>query len=313
MTQPTRNQQPGAIPPVPFASAIPEGYQPFTHSGPFGDCIGPFYFRRRPSGGFRYAFQTGALHANPNGVTHGGALYCFADHITGHAVVNQTERMCATVKFKVEYLASAPLHCLVEAEVNLLRIARTVVFLRLRLFTGDRTLMTANGTYKLFAPFKPGQGGSAKPPGPPPDDIKPPPPKGFRAFSNQAAFAELCGPTYYCRPPEGGFLNGFQARPLHDNTNRIVHGGVLFAFADDIMGRASSGASRRFTTTVALNVEYLDSAPLDAWVGGTTEISHMDDDFAFIRGRVYHGECTLLTADGIYKLLGPYQNPEAAA
>ncbi|MBT3492382.1 MAG: PaaI family thioesterase [Rhodospirillaceae bacterium] len=310
MTQPTQNQRTGAMPPTP---AIPEGYQPFTHSGPFGDCIGPFYFRRRPSGGFRYAFQTGALHANPNGVTHGGALYCFADHITGHAVVNQTERMCATIKFKVEYLASAPLDSLVEAEVDLLRITRTVVFLRLRLFTADRTLMTANGVYKLFAPFKPGQGGAAKPAGPPPDDIRLPPPKGFQPFPNQAAFAELCGPTHYSRPPEGGFLNGFQARPLHDNTNRIVHGGVLFSFADDIMGRASSGASRRFTTTVALNVEYLASAPLDAWVGGKTEVSYMDDDIAFMRGRVYHGERTLLTADGVYKLLGPYQNPEAAA
>ncbi len=307
MTEPIQDQEPGAI------AAVPEGYQPFTHSGPFGDCIGPFYFRRRPTGGFRYAFQTGALHANPNGVTHGGALYCFADHITGHAVVNETERMCATIKFKVEYLASAPLGTLIEAEVDLLRITRTVVFLRLRLFTGDRTLMTASGAYKLFAPFKPGQGGAAKPAGAPADDIRLPVPNGFQPFPNQAAFAELCGPTHYSRPPEGGFLNGFQARPLHDNTNRIVHGGVLFSFADDIMGRASSGASRRFTTTVALSVEYLDSAPLDAWIEGTTEISHMDDEFAFIRGRVYHGERTLLTADGVYKLLGPYKQPEVAA
>ena len=40
---------------------------------------------------------------------------------------------------------------------------------------------------------------------------------------------------------------------------------------------------------------------------------HMDDDFAFIRGRVHHDDRTLLTADGVYKLLGPYRNQEAAA
>ncbi|MDP6691864.1 MAG: PaaI family thioesterase [Alphaproteobacteria bacterium] len=297
----------------------PEGYHPFTRSGPYGDCIGPIYFRRNPAGGFRYAFRTRAMHANPNGVTHGGALYSFADHITGHSVAVATKRNCATIKFKVEYLAAAPLDALIEAEVELLRITRTIVFLRLRVFAGEQTLMTADGSYKLFEPFeikksgKPKRAAAPKPSGPPPDDVKVPPPEGFLPYPDQGAFAEVCGPTYYRRLGDGGFLNGFQARPLHDNSNKIVHGGVLFAFGDDIMGRASSGVSRRYTTTVAMNVEYLAPAPLDAWIEGTAEITRMDEDFTFLRSRVFHGKRTLLTADGVYRLLGPYQKkkPEA--
>ena len=313
MTQQIEFEEPGAI---------PEGYHPFTRSGPYGDCIGPIYFRRNPAGGFRYAMRTRAMHANPNGVTHGGALYSFADHITGHSVATATQRICATIKFKVEYLASAPLGALIEAEVDLLRTTRTIVFLRLRVFTGGQTLMTADGSYKLFAPFelnkasksgKTKQPAAVKPSGPPTDDLKVPPPDGFLPYPDQGAFAEVCGPTYYSRLADGSFRNGFQARPVHDNTNKIVHGGVLFAFADDIMGRASSGVSRRYTTTVATNVEYLAPAPLDVWIEGTAEITHMDDDFTFLRSRVFHGDRTLLTADGVYRLLGPYQKkkPEA--
>lgn len=292
--------------------ALPEGYQPFAHSGAFGDCIGPFFFREEATGGFRYGFHSRDLHANPNGVTHGGAMYSFADHITGHAVVHATKRLCATIKFKVEYLAPGPLNCLIEGQVDLLRITRTMVFLRVRLFTGDRTLMTANGTYKLFAPYEPGQYGSAKAKvqPPQPDEKRPPVPDGFQPFPNQAAFAELCGPTHYRRLADGGFINGIQSRALHDNTNRIVHGGVIFTFADDFMGRAASGVSRRYTTTVAMNVEYLAPGPLDAWIEGTAEISHLGEDFAFVRGRVFHGDRTLLTADGVWRLLQPYTKAE---
>ena len=288
---------------------IADGYQVFAHNGPFAECIGPFFFRPAAAGDIRYAFRTGTLHANPNGVTHGGALYTFADHITGHAVVHTTKRSCATVKFKVEYVAPAPLNSLVEGEVELLRITRTLVFLRLRLFTGHRTLMTADGTYKLFGAYEPGRPGPRKPSAPPPGQDAAPIPDGFQPFPNQADYAELCGPVHYRRLAEGGFINGFQARAVHDNTNRIVHGGVLYTFADDYMGRAASGVSRRYTTTVAMNVEYLASAPLDAWIEGTAEISHLDDDFAFVRGRVYHGDRTLLTADGVWRLLRPYVKP----
>ncbi|MBT4489007.1 MAG: PaaI family thioesterase [Rhodospirillaceae bacterium] len=294
---------------------IPAGYEPFGHSGLFADAIGPFYVRAKPGGGFSYAFHTAAMHANPNGDTHGGALFSFADHITGHAIVFNLKRMCATVKFKVEYLAPGPLDCLVEGEVEIVRSTRTMAFLRVRLFTGDRTLMTADTCYKLFAPYEPGQHAGSEPAAPPPNDDRPEAPAGFQPFPDQGAFPGLCGPVYYRRKANGDFINGFHARAIHDNTNGIVHGGVLFTFADDIIGRAASGISRRHATTVAMNVEYLSAGPLGAWIEGTTEVTHMDDGFAFIRARVHHEERIILTADGVCRLLQPYikKKPEAAA
>jgi acyl-coenzyme A thioesterase PaaI-like protein len=283
---------------------IPEGFEAFGHSGNFADAIGPFFIRQKPDGGYRYGFRTGAQHANPNGVAHGGALFSFADHITGHAIVDTLGRPCATLKFKVEYLSPGPLDALIEGEVELTRVTRTMAFVRVRLFAGSRIVLTADGCGKLFASLAPGQ-----PPQPSsaPADIVPPPPGGFRPFPDQGGFPGLWGPVYYHRRDDGSFRYGFQARAMHDNSNGIVHGGVLYTFADDIIARAASGISKRYATTVTMNVEYLSAGPLGAWIEGATEVTHMDDGFAFIRARVFCGGRTILTADGICRLLGAYK------
>jgi acyl-coenzyme A thioesterase PaaI-like protein len=283
---------------------IPEGFEAFGHSGNFADAIGPFFIRQKPDGGYRYGFRTGAQHANPNGVAHGGALFSFADHITGHAIVDTLGRPCATLKFKVEYLSPGPLDALIEGEVELTRVTRTMAFVRVRLFAGSRIVLTADGCGKLFAGLAPGQ-----PPQPSsaPADIVPPPPGGFRPFPDQGGFPGLWGPVYYHRRDDGSFRYGFQARAMHDNSNGIVHGGVLYTFADDIIARAASGISKRYATTVTMNVEYLSAGPLGAWIEGATEVTHMDDGFAFIRARVFCGGRTILTADGICRLLGAYK------
>ena len=294
---------------------IPAKFETMGHSGAFADAIGPIYVHAKPDGGFRYAFMTTPRHANPNGVTHGGALFSFADHITGHAIVHGLKHMCATLKFKVEYLAPGPLDTLIEGEVDVLWVSGDIAFLRVRLFAGADTLMTADGCGKLFAPFEPGLNVAPKATDAAPalhfddgtNDERPPPPKGFQPFPDQGGFPGLCGPVHYRRLDDGRFLNGFQARAVHDNTNGIIHGGVLFTFADDIIGRAASGISRRYATTITMNVEYLSAGPLDTWIEGTTEVSHMDESFAFIRARVFCGEQTILTADGVCRLLGEYK------
>ena len=287
---------------------IPEGFEPFGHSGNFADAIGPFFIREKPAGGYRYGFRTRAQHANPNGVAHGGALFSFADHITGHAIVHTLNRMCATLKFKVEYLSPGPLDELIEGEVEFTRVTRTMAFIRVRLFAGTRIVLTADGCGKLFAVIAP----ELSPPAASvPADIVSPPPQGFHPFPDQGGFPGMWGPVYYQRSDDGGFRYGFHARAMHDNSNGVVHGGVLYTFADDIIARAASGISKRYATTVTMNVEYLSAGPLNAWIEGATDVTHMDvhidDGFAFIRARVFCGGRTILTADGICRLLGDYK------
>ena len=297
------------------ADQVPDGFQAFDHAEHFANFMGPYFFREMPAGDFRYAFWTGSQHANPNGVTHGGALFSFADHITGHAIVQTQNRMCATLKFKVNYVAAAALNSLVEGQVEIVHTTRTLAFVRVQLSLGDQILMSADGTCKLFARFESRPASTPASTSAIPDDTLPVAPVGYLPFPDQGGFPRLCGPVHYRRLEDGSFINGFQSRLVHDNTNGVVHGGVLFTFADDIIGRAVSGISRRYATTVSMNVEYISAGPLNTWIEGITEVTHMDDGFAFIRSRIFTNNQLILTADGVCRLLGPYSKvkPETAA
>ena len=294
---------------------VPPGFQEFDNSGHFANVVGPYYFRELPAGDFRYVFCTEARHANPNGVTHGGALFSFADQIVGHTIVQTQKRMCATLKFKVNYVAAASLDRLVEGQVEIVHTTPTLAFVRVQLSHEDQILMMADGTCKLFGCYQQRPAGENSSTSAIPDDVLPVAPVGYLPFPDQGGFPRLCGPMHYRRMEDGSFINGFQSRLVHDNTNGVVHGGVLFTFADDIIGRAASGISRRYATTVSMNVEYISAGPLDTWIEGTTEVTHMDDGFAFIRSRIFTNDQLILTADGVCRLLGPYSKvkPETAA
>ena len=106
----------------------------------------------------------------------------------------------------------------------------------------------------------------------------------------------------YRRDDEGRFICGLATHVGHDNSAGVVHGGVLFTFADDLMGRAVSSTSRRYSSTIALDVSYLDAAPLGAWLDGQADISALDDDLCFIRSNVSHEGRLLLSAAGVWRL-----------
>tara|TARA_R110002167_G_scaffold36044_11_gene114747 strand:+ start:897 stop:1805 length:909 start_codon:yes stop_codon:yes gene_type:complete len=289
------------------AQAVPEGFAPFRRHGAFAAAMGPFYEQPLGDRRYRYGFLAEARHCNPQGTIHGGAMYSFADHMAGHAVVHATGRICATLKLKVEFMAAPPVGGWIEGRCEIYRTTRTLAFVRIRLSSGPRHVMTADGCFRLFGeiPLRrdtPGQAGE------PMDELAPEPhpapaiAEGYKAFSLQGEFAGIYGPMQYRREADGRFLCGLATHAGHDNSTGVVHGGVLFAFADDLMGRAVSATSRRYSSTIALDVSYLDAAPLGAWLEGRAEIQGLDDDLCFIRSTVSHDGRPLLSAAGVWRL-----------
>ena len=289
-----------------IVNKVPRGFRAFADSGHFASIVGPYYFRKLPTGDFSYVFRSSTQHANANGVTHGGALFSFADHIAGHAIVQTLNRMCATLKFKVNYVTAAALDCLIKGRVEITHTTPALAFVRVQLSHGDQILMTADGSCKLFGRYELKPAGKKTPPSAFLDDVMAVVPGGYVPFPDQGGFPQLCGPVYYQRQDDGRFINGFHSRLVHDNTNGVVHGGVLFTFADNIIGRAASGISRRYATTISMNVEYIAAGPLNTWINGTTKVAYMDDRFAFIQSRIFTDDKLILTADGVCRLLGPY-------
>ncbi len=112
--------------------------------------IGPF-LARREGDGWRYAFVAEQRHLNKGGVVHGGMLVSFADDALGGTVFEAVGRQpVTTVQLNTQFISPARLGELVEMRAEVLRRTRTVVFVRGVLEAGERTVVHADGVWKIL-------------------------------------------------------------------------------------------------------------------------------------------------------------------
>jgi uncharacterized protein (TIGR00369 family) len=136
-----------AIPPAFDPSAA--GWKPIPSDG-YPALIGPF-LTRREDGGRRYGFVAEARHINLGGVVHGGMLMSFADDVLGMTVWEAAGRKpCTTVQLNTQFIAPVKRGEFVEGRAEVMRATRTVVFVRGMLTVGDRTIVHADGVWKIL-------------------------------------------------------------------------------------------------------------------------------------------------------------------
>lgn len=131
-------------------------------------------------------------------------------------------------------------------------------------------------------------------------------PAGYKPFQQAGGFADHTGPIYYRKRGENDFAYGFRAEDHHLNPYGVVHGGMLFSFADLFLGRIVVAATKRACTTIKLNAEYVAPGKAGDWVEGEGEILRLTRDLAYMRAQVSANGATLMTAQGIWRLLKPY-------
>ena len=112
--------------------------------------VGPF-LARREGGGWRYGFVAEQRHLNKGGVVHGGMLVSFADDALGATVWEAVGRQpVTTVQLNTQFIAPVRLGEFVEMRAEVLRRTRTVVFIRGVLGVGGRTVVHADGVWKIL-------------------------------------------------------------------------------------------------------------------------------------------------------------------
>ena len=144
-----------SLPPRP--ALIPASYTTYTTPDPHEDHTGPFWFDRSTR---RSAFVVSERAVNSNGVTHGGALLTFADFSLFVVALEYTgtdEGGYVTISLSSEIVAASREGDLVESEGEVIRATRDkdLIFVRVRVFSGARTLLTAQGIIKYVAPRTP--------------------------------------------------------------------------------------------------------------------------------------------------------------
>jgi uncharacterized protein (TIGR00369 family) len=88
-------------------------------------------------------------HSNIHGIVHGGMISTFLDQTLGHTVWEASDRgPNVTIQLNVHFISGAKQGDFLIAEGEVMRVTRSIVFVRGRLTAGDRLIAHADGVWK---------------------------------------------------------------------------------------------------------------------------------------------------------------------
>jgi uncharacterized protein (TIGR00369 family) len=131
------------------------------------------------------------------------------------------------------------------------------------------------------------------------------PPEGYVLAGGRGSFSTHNGP-YYTRPGDGMLAEqAFLALDRHANGLGLVHGGMLAAFMDGVLGGAVWRGCQQRAVTIHLSIDYLHMARVGDWVMGEGRMTRATRDVAFAEGRAYVGGRDIVRCAGVFKLMNP--------
>ena len=132
------------------AAGVPEGFVPMRMpTNPFIDGIGPLYGRLEGER-FVLGIRIERRHCNPGGTCHGGMVMTLADMLLlmGSNIEGGVNRYFTTVNVTCDFIAPAPEGVWVEGRMQVLRVARSLVFAQGLFTTGDTVMARCSGILK---------------------------------------------------------------------------------------------------------------------------------------------------------------------
>ena len=116
----------------------------------FGNLVGPIW-RREDGERLRFGFVVAPKHLNRAGNLHGGMLMTLADQAMAMTARKVTgAKRHATIELNIQFVGAVRLGEFVEAQAEVVRATRSVVFMQAKMFVGERVVVTTNGIWKIL-------------------------------------------------------------------------------------------------------------------------------------------------------------------
>jgi uncharacterized protein (TIGR00369 family) len=116
---------------------------------PFEDKSGPFFHRVLEDGSVVGAFVADGSHVNGIGIVHGGCLLTLVDYTMFTAVKRATgDGEAVTVSLASEFVGAGAIGDLIEAQAEIIKAGRSMVFVRGIVRAGGKPLLTFSGAMK---------------------------------------------------------------------------------------------------------------------------------------------------------------------
>ena len=141
-------------------------------------------------------------------------------------------------------------------------------------------------------------------------------PAGFKPLTGGPAdmFVGINGPLYRGRDGDR-FLLGMHVERRHCNPGSICHGGMLLTFVDMAMVLGANYQARlgRFMTTINMSADFLEAAPLGAWIESRTDVLRVTRNMVFTQCMVAADGKAAVRASGVFKLGAEIHRPDVEA
>lgn len=117
----------------------------------FNDLVGPLW-RHDDGQRLRFGVVIAPKHLNRIAIVHGGMLSTFADQAMGMTARRaHGNKKHATIELSIQFVGSVQLGEFVEAHSEVVRMTRSIVFMRTTLVVGTRKVAIASGIWKILA------------------------------------------------------------------------------------------------------------------------------------------------------------------
>lgn len=112
----------------------------------FGALAGPLW----RVGDSRFGFIAAEKHLNFNNVVHGGMLATLVDQAMGMTALRASGgKRHATIELSVQFIGAIRLGEFVEANCEVVRLTRSIIFMRCKVTVGERVVGIASGVWKI--------------------------------------------------------------------------------------------------------------------------------------------------------------------
>jgi uncharacterized protein (TIGR00369 family) len=135
-------------------------------------------------------------------------------------------------------------------------------------------------------------------------------PPGFEPSARSSPFLDLIGPVH-TRTDERGIVIGLGVRSDHLNRAGRLHGAVVAALADVVLGRNTAALAEPAAAlvTASLTVDFVAGADVGDWVEATAEGTHLGRRLGFARARLWVGDRVIAQASGVFAVVGGIPGP----
>ena len=125
---------------------------------------------------------------------------------------------------------------------------------------------------------------------------------GWRRYDDSAMPRVMLG--QWIREYDDGIAFGFETGEAQANGRGVIHGGVLATYMDHTIGRNAWKAAGAAVATIQLDLHYIAPARVGAFVAARGFVTRRTRSVIFLRGELVADGKPVVTATGIWKILG---------